>query len=163
MERARWKPTPIGRKFSPWLPENRSDSPRRAETTRARLGIRVATNKVILPFAGPGSRRADCWKRLRFSTRKSIRGKPYPRPATGTQGKSKSCSERDYNERRPKKKPPGDQGPIRELLPRPAEPHTVAISAPPGRCWLKTHAFQIIRPLSWTDYEERKLWELARL
>jgi hypothetical protein len=137
------------RRSSPWLPE--IDQILLVGLKHGRLGIREATNKVIALRAG--LTRADCWKRLRF-LRENHKGN-YPAPRSWPQ-EVKDLLQDGYDEGGQKKRQAIKA--IRELYPG-LPSHTPSRFAR-RQGWLKrTPSDHKTRP--WTDYEERKLWELA--
>ena len=150
MERARGVGANLNAKrSSPWLPE--IDQILLVGLKHGRLGIREATNKVIALRAG--LTRADCWKRLRF-LRENHKGN-YPAPRSWPQ-EVKDLLRDGYDEGGQKKRQAIKA--IRELYPG-LPSHTPSRFAR-RQGWLKRTPSDH-KTRSWTDYEERKLWELA--
>jgi hypothetical protein len=148
MERARGT-TANGRKSSAWLPE--IDQILIVGMKHGPRGIREATNRVVALRSG--LTRADCWQRLRF-LRESHKGN-HPAPRNWPE-EIKDVLREGYNEGGQKKRQAIKT--IREMYPG-LPSHTPSRFAR-RQGWLKRTASDH-KTRSWTDYEERKLWELA--
>ena len=149
MERARGA-SANGKRSSPWLPE--IDRILLIGIKHGPPGIREATNKVIALRAG--LTRADCWKRLRF-LRESHSGRNYPAPRNWP-SEIKDLLREGYKDGGQKKRQAIKA--IRALYPGLPSHSPSRFARRQG--WLpNTSARRTTR--KWTEYEERKLWELA--
>lgn len=147
MERAR---DPHGRKRTvAWLPE--IDRILLVGMKHGRQGVHEATNRILSLRAG--FTRADCWKRLRLLRENGNGNHPVPRnwPA-----EIKELLREGYREGGKKK---------REALKAIRDMYPGLPSNSPSRFarrqgWISGSTQQCSRR-PWTQYEERKLWELA--
>lgn len=150
MEHARGTNAKVnGRLSFPWLPQ--IDRILLVGMKHGSRGIRAATNKVLSLRAG--FTRGDCWKRLRL-LRERNNGNHVP-PRNWPQ-EVKELLRRGYEEGGDKKTQAIKA--IRELYPG-LPSHTPSRFA--RRQGWKTTGAPDQRCRRWTDYEERKLWELA--
>lgn len=138
-----------GSRSSAWLPE--IDQILLVGLKHGRIGIREAVNRVVALRAG--FTRGDCWKRLRF-LKESNKGS-HPAPRNWPQEVKDQLRE-GYFEGGQKKRQALKA--IRELFPG-LPSHTPSRFAR-RQGWLKKTASDH-KTRSWTDHEERKLWELA--
>ena len=150
MERARGVGANVnGRQPCLWLPE--IDQILLVGLKHGRIGVREATNKVVALRAG--LTRGDCWKRLRFLRESNHGGHPAPRKWPP---EVKDLLREGYQEGGQKKRQALKA--IRELYP--GLPSYTASRFARRQGWLKMIASDH-KTRRWTDYEERKLWELA--
>lgn len=137
-----------GRHPPTWLPE--MDRILLVGMRHGQQGVREATNRVLSLRAG--LTRADCWKRLRLLRENANGNHPPPR---NWPSEIKQLLREGYRDGGEKKRQALKA--VRDLYPGLPSNSPSRFARRQG--WLST--LTQIRHRPWTDYEERKLWELA--
>lgn len=142
-------PDHTGKRATPWLPE--LDRILLAGVKHGPAGVREATNRIL--SLRIGLTRADCWKRLR-SLRENANGN-YPPPRKWP-ADIKELLREGYGAGGKKKREALKA--IRDLYPGLPSNSPSRFARRQG--WI-TESSQLQAGRPWTEYEQRKLWELA--